>query len=145
MRDYIITARLQKPRDFKTDVHVICGIPGSGKSRYCQEVGGDSYWKPCGKWWDGYIGQETVVLDDFCGWLPISDLLRLMDRYPFRVETVEFVSKKIYITSNKSSKEWYKEELNLDMRPPFRRFATIHVMRRGVLPHIVTPDLPINC
>lgn len=148
LKDYVITAQLVKVRDFKTDVHVITGIPGCGKSKFCSERTGDKYWKPRGKWWDGYTGQEIVILDDFYGWLPFDELLRICDRYPCRVETkggtMEFVSKSIYITSNKPVEEWYGEECCLEAL--FRRITSYKIMRKGEGMSDKIPTLfPINC
>lgn len=43
----------------------ICGPPGCGKTRMVHEVYGESlYLKPQSKWWDGYRGEKTVLLDD---------------------------------------------------------------------------------
>lgn len=106
---------LTTPRNWKTHVTVYCGSPGCGKSRACLEAAPNAYWKPRGKWWDGYDGHEDVVLDDFYGWLPFDELLRLTDRYPYRVETkggtVNFVAKRMFITSNKYPHEWYSDEI----------------------------------
>ncbi|GAC77769.1 replication protein [uncultured marine virus] len=56
------------------------------------------------KWWDGYDGQEVVILDDirkdFC---KFHELLNLLDIYPLRVEfkggSRQLKAKKIYITT----------------------------------------------
>ena len=41
-------------------------IPGSGKSSGVRRDYGDSlYVKDATKWWDGYAGEETVVIDDW--------------------------------------------------------------------------------
>nr|WDE18001.1 rep [Porcine circovirus 4] len=152
LRDYVITAGLGQSREWKTEVHVIVGIPGVGKSRHVQEKGGaDLSWKPRGKWWDGYNGQSHVVLDDYYGWLPYDDLLRLMDRYPLRVETkggsIEFLAKTMWITSNKQIKDWYDYvELKVDIRALYRRVTTYQVMREdGQLYDIqMTGDNKIN-
>ncbi len=105
-------------REWQTEVVVYWGPPGTGKSRHALELGGASqFWLPQPKsaggcvWWDGYDGQETVVIDEFYGWIPRSSLQRLVDRYPLMVETkggsVPFVAKRIIITSNKSPSTWY--------------------------------------
>lgn len=100
------------PRNFKTHVVVITGPTGTGKSKWAADTYPEAYWKPRSDWWDGYIGQECVVLDEFYGWLPHDLLLRLCDRYPLNVQvkggTVNFTSKNIVITSNKDPRLWYK-------------------------------------
>ena len=76
------------------------------------EFDAGAYWKQRSNWWDGYSTQETVVLDEFYGWLPFDLLLRLCDRYPLLVETkggqVQFVAKTIIITSNSLPSNWYR-------------------------------------
>lgn len=43
----------------------IYGPPGWGKTHYARNLGDeDMYLKPQNKWWDGYQGQEIVILDD---------------------------------------------------------------------------------
>lgn len=101
-----------KPRDFKSIVHVLQGPTGTGKSRWAMENYPNAYWKQRSNWWDGYMGQETVILDEFYGWLPFDLLLRICDRYPLMVETkggqVQFVAKTIIITTNSLPCNWYK-------------------------------------
>jgi hypothetical protein len=106
-----------QPRDFKSHVSVLYGTPGTGKSRKAMELGGpDAFWLPPSTqqhvcWWDGYDGQECVVIDDFYGWIRWSELLQLFDRYPCRVRTqsgsVNFVAKRIILTSNRHPGQWY--------------------------------------
>jgi len=102
----------QGQRSWKTKVVVIWGSTGIGKSRWCQQTFPEAYWKPKGKWWNGYAGQETVVMDDFYGWLEIDCLLRVCDRYPLIIEkkgsVVQFLAKRIIFTSNRPWSEWYK-------------------------------------
>lgn len=105
----------EQERNWKTDVIVLVGPPGCGKSKFAHEFPAEKkYYKPRGKWWDGYCGDDVVVLDDFYGWIPYDDLLRACDRYPFRVEykggMSQLVAKHIIITSNKEANEWYKCE-----------------------------------
>jgi len=113
-------ARSRKKRNFKSEVSVLCGPPGTGKSRYCYEdahnrYGEDEvYYKPRGEWWDGYEGQKAVILDDFYGWIKFDELLKICDRYPYQVPIkggyVQFVSERIYLTSNAPIVDWYKFE-----------------------------------
>lgn len=101
-------------RDYKTNVIVVQGPTGTGKSRWAMEQYPDAYWKCNGMWWDGYETQESVIIDEFYGWLPWNLLLRLCDRYPMQVEVkggaVNFVAKTIVIISNKRADAWYPNQ-----------------------------------
>lgn len=65
------------------------GTTGSGKTRSAiEESGGDYYitMKDL-KWWDGYYGQKVVIIDDFRkDFCTFHELLRITDRYPYRVQ-----------------------------------------------------------
>jgi hypothetical protein len=56
---------------------------------------------PCA--WDGYQGQESVLIDDYNDKMSRRFLLRLLDRYPMQVRITggwrNFTSKRIYFTS----------------------------------------------
>lgn len=101
-----------KPRDHPVTTIIIQGPTGTGKSKYCMENFPNAYWKQRSQWWDGYADQETVIIDEFYGWLPFDLLLRICDRYPLMVETkggqVNFVAKTIVITTNSIPDRWYK-------------------------------------
>ncbi|UNY50602.1 replication associated protein [Chifec virus UA13_1885] len=119
IKEYIRTIRPIPVRDFKTEVFYFWGEPGTGKSRTAlEEAKGravDSiYYKPRGLWWDGYEQQECVIIDDFYGWIKYDEMLKIMDRYPYKVQIKggfeEFTSKYIWITSNINTDELYKFE-----------------------------------
>ncbi len=78
-----------KPRDSAVDptVYWWFGPTGVGKSRKAYETfGTTAYMKMNDRWWDGYIGQCQVILDDYRPSLcPFNELLRILDRYPYRV------------------------------------------------------------
>lgn len=105
-------------RDFKTTVYVLWGKPGTGKSRWCLETLPRAYWKQRGPWWDAYDRHENIVLDDFYGWLPFDDLLRVCDRYPLLVQTKggnqNFVARTVAISSNTFPSRWYRNVSNFD-------------------------------
>lgn len=105
-------------RSTKTIVSVCVGKPGTGKSHFCREQtlksGEETYYKPRGDWWDGYRQQPNVVIDDFYGWIKYDELLKICDKYPYRVPVKGsfevFNSTRIYITSNSYVSDWYKFE-----------------------------------
>lgn len=107
---------ITKPRNWEMVVEVIWGPTGVGKTRQAFEEHPNAYFKSRSNggnnWWDGYVNQEVVVVDEFYGWFTWDFMLRLCDRYPLSVETkggaVQFVAKKIIFTSNTHPKEWYK-------------------------------------
>jgi len=70
---------------------VFCyGESGSGKSRWARQQYPDAYIKNCNKWWDGYNGQDSVIIDDLDPGLAgaLSHHLKLwLDHYPFTAET----------------------------------------------------------
>lgn len=106
---YRLTRMVQRTWITRVEVHV--GVPGTGKSEGALKSYPDAYWKAASKWWDGYFTQEVVVLDEFLGWLPFHDLLKLCDGTPMTVEvkggTRSFVAKRIVLISNKFPHRWY--------------------------------------
>lgn len=94
---------------------VFYGPTGTGKSRRAwDEAGMDAYSKdPRSKFWDGYRGEENVVIDEFRGSIDISHVLRWFDRYPVRVEvkgsSTPLCAKRVWITSNLHPMDWYKD------------------------------------
>ena len=102
----------------KDTFHVtLClGPPGSGKSRWIADEYPDAYWVTYGEfngttWFDGYVGQQTIVLDDFKGNMPYTRLLRLCDRYrqdlPVKGGMVPALHTRVVISSIKDPTQWY--------------------------------------
>lgn len=108
------SARL-RPRNWPMAVYIFWGAPGSGKTRLAAEVGGDAFWKdPVSTWWDGYTGQDTIIIDDFnpaVTKMSTAFLLRAFDRYSMSVEvkggTVTFAAKKVILTSMTNPAYWF--------------------------------------
>lgn len=104
-----------KPRHRDVKVVVLWGGAGSGKTRWAYENYPDLYSKPRGEWWDGYTGQTVILLDDYYGYLPYSEMLRVLDRYPYNAQVkggyVWAQWDTVIITSNKHPREWYSQGL----------------------------------
>lgn len=104
---------LLAPRNFKSEVIVYWGETGSGKTRRAMESDNAPTWiYSSDGWFDGYVGDEIVLFDDFGGHeFKITYLLKLLDRYPMRVRIkggfVQWCPKTIYITSNVDPNLWY--------------------------------------
>lgn len=107
-------------RNWGMQVYVYWGPPGTGKTRKAFEEHPDAFFKPDGEWWDGYTGQDTVVIDDFYGGMRWCFLLKLLDRYPLAVPFKggfhQFVSKTIIFTSNVDICDWYDFEGKPNMK-----------------------------
>ena len=112
-------------------MHWFWGSTGTGKSLAASTSAPDAYWKSAnGKWWDGYEGQDDVIIDeyraDFC---KFDELLRLFDRYPLKVEVkggyVEFVSKRIFISCPKHPADVWDSLTEEDVSQFFRRIEHI--------------------
>jgi hypothetical protein len=105
-------------RDWEMVVEVLVGPSGIGKSRQMLEENPGAYWKSKNsgqqQFWDGYLGESTIIVDDYYGWFSYDYLLRLLDRYPFSLDTkhgtVQCSARKILFTSNKHPREWYHYE-----------------------------------
>lgn len=96
------------------DVHVYYGKSGSGKTRKAYEENPVMYALTFGgsqTWFDGYEGEQCLLIDEFYGQMPWNELLRILDRYPLRLAVKGGFTyaawTKVIITSNKSPQEWY--------------------------------------
>ncbi len=106
----------QGVRDWAMDIEIYVGPTGTGKSTTAKLENPGAYWGswPMGGrwWWPRYKGQECVVLDDFFEQIRLRKMMELLDRHHFGLEAkgrnMEFVSRKLIITTNKDPCEWYE-------------------------------------
>lgn len=122
LQQYINIVDKKNPRTWQTACYVYGGDAGLGKSEAAkaevEAFGGSVFWLALesglhGKvWWDGYDGQENVVIDEFEQQIRLNDLKRIIDSTPFKVPVkgamVEFKAKRVWILSNSLPETWYR-------------------------------------
>lgn len=126
----------QFKKKIKPEVTAIIGPPGVGKTMsvytahepeevYKIEVADGSAGST---FWDGYRGQDVILIDDFHNNLKLDYMLRLLDAYPQKLNIkgghVYRVATKIYITSNIPVEQWYQYCPEIHRKALFRRIQT---------------------
>lgn len=121
---------VEKPRNWLTEVYWYWGPTGTGKTRTAVEQAGERYWISGKnlKWFEGYDAHEHVIIDDFRrDFCTFHELLRILDRYEYRVEikgsSRQFLAKKIWITSCFAPEKVY--ETREDIQQLLRRINFI--------------------
>lgn len=101
----------------KRNVTIFYGEPGSGKTYDVLTKHGDVYivntpGNDKALWFDGYEGQETILFDDFYGWIKWTFFLRICDDYalnlPIKGGYKPCMAKNICFTSNIHPRQWYR-------------------------------------
>jgi len=109
-------------------VHLYIGKTRLGKSHHARITLG-CFPKPIGKglWWDGYDGEKNVVVDEFRGQYPLSDILQITDPYKVQVEVkgghTFFEPDLVVFTTNQDPSTMYTDH-DSDSRDAF--FARFH-------------------
>jgi hypothetical protein len=95
-------------------VYVFYGASNTGKSYYASRAAPNAYWKEASKWWDGYDGESTIIMDEFNGsWFPYDTWKRVLDHYKYQGEikggSIAAAWTSVYIISNVHPSCWYAD------------------------------------
>lgn len=134
-------ASLTPPPKEVPEVILLFGPTGVGKTKRFWDMEPNGWASPVtdGLWFDGYIGQEAALFDDFSGKfnkLGLAQLLRVIDRYrvqlPIKGGFTWFNPKRIYITSNFHPLDWYDYTGRQQQYPALeRRFTRLTWWKRA--------------
>lgn len=121
LKEYVNLVNKDKVRKWQTTCYCYIGDAGMGKTQAASieaaKWGGGTYWLTLeggtfGKvWWDGYEGEENIIIDEFNCQIKLADFKRLIDSSPLKLPIkggmVNFLGKRIWICSNKMLDAWY--------------------------------------
>ena len=116
--------------DFERVNYWIVGEPGIGKSQWVRRTFKSLYTKAQNKWWDGYRGEEAVLLDDLDS-NTLGHYLKIWgDNYAITGEikggTIPLPYKQMIITSNYMISQLWREDKTMAAAIA-RRFKTYTV------------------
>lgn len=116
-------------------VIVMWGPTGTGKTRAAFSFDDDIYIKPSEHWFDGYVGQKVLLVDEMTTQdIPISFVLRMCDRYPMQLPVKGSYSHLdasiVIFTSNISPLHWWRWAAD-DLRPQRTEVCGAHYVAFG--------------
>lgn len=104
------------------------GISGAGKSHHARTTYPDAYIKQQNKWFDGYLGQKVILIEDL-DTPTLGHYLKIWaDKFPCTGETkggnLNLQHEKLIITSNFSPEILFKDQVPF-IEPILRRFKIV--------------------
>lgn len=106
-----------KTRKEPTMIHWFWGETGTGKTRWVYDNEPSLYVHNVKSTWWEYAGEDAILFDDYRGEMAYNDLLKLADRYPYKVPRkyigdINITATKLYITSPLKPEEIYKKQVD---------------------------------
>lgn len=123
----------EKKRTFKPKVFWLYGATGTGKTRYVYDNHPlDDIYKclDTSRWMDGYDAHPVLLIDDMRrDFIKFHNLIKLIDRYEYRVETKggtrQLLAETIYITCPYEPKKLWQNHTDEDLGQLIRRIDKI--------------------
>lgn len=139
----ILLKYIEPGRNFKPEVRWYHGSTGSGKTRSAVEefpnawISGKNL-----KWWEGYDAHKEVIVDDFRkDFCTFHELLRILDRYPYRIEVKgasrQLLAKVIVITCPWPPEVLYQGRSVEDIGQLVRRIDEVRLFGDPVAPPVL--------
>ena len=117
---------LKKRKRAGIEILTYIGPTGVGKSTLVETKFplSNSYWLSRNRsgptWWCGYDSEETIVIDEFEGWIAQSDMQRICDNKPLSLQVKCSAAWALYnrvvIISNYHPGEWWRDGLRAPMK-----------------------------
>lgn len=158
LQQHLLDREFAKRPSFDAGIQVYChwGDAGSGKTRgvfeRAQETGKQVYqlFSAQPEWWDGYNGEEIILIDDYYGGFKYSRFLQLTDKYKMRVPikggSLPLLHQELHFTSNVEPTEWYRSvcDLHPEARMAIRRRFTKIIHYQRPFDKLQTPCLNLS-
>lgn len=143
------------PRDKSKEPTVLWwfGPTGTGKSRSAFETYPAAYVKMPNKWWDGYLGHDAVIMDDYRpSMCYFHQLLQILDRYPMKIEmkgsSMELSAMTFIITCSQRPEVIWHGKTEEDVSQLIRRITEIKEFKRDgsttILKNSSTPYISLT-
>ncbi len=117
------------------EVILLTGQTGTGKTRLAMKESTFKINANNLKWWDGYEGDKTIVIDEFANQVPITQMLDILDIYTLRLPIkgghTYALWNKVYITTNLEPEEFYPNAKKEHRRALFRRITKVAKVTEG--------------
>lgn len=131
INDYIEETQKASQKAFRdVNVEVYWGDTGTGKTRKACEENPNAF-KISGwdlKWFDGYCGEKTLIIDEYNNDINITKMLGILDGYKLRLPIkggFTFANwEKIIITSNIDPEDWHPVAKYEHRQALFRRIKS---------------------
>lgn len=104
---------LPTPERPPCDIILCFGPTGVGKTRWAVDSSNGDFYKhePRSAWFDGYVNQTSIIVDEYSGWWSLDYLLSFCDRYPHRLQIkggfAWLRASRIIFTANTHPRDWY--------------------------------------